>query len=228
MAQLNGTRNDFSEIKPVREVIIVDDNDDWRELLAAILELEGYRVTGFADAEAFLKEASMRLPICVFVDVVMPGISGMELLQNLHATSYKAPVFLISARADAPLVAEGKRHGALDFIEKPFDPYTAVLRVRDAADIWMRRAEKGIESAIESGRFAGKARLTRRERGMLAQIAVGASNRQAADSLGMSRHDALELRHRIRKKLGIKGAGELVQMAFAGSTEPRTETVLQD
>jgi two-component system response regulator FixJ len=158
----------------------------------------------------------------------MPGISGLELLQNLHAASYKAPVFLISARADAPVIAEGKRNGALDFIEKPFDPYTAVLRVRDAADIWMRRAEKGIESAIESGRFAGRARLTRRERGMLAQIAVGASNRQAADSLGMTRHDALELRHRIRKKLGIRGAGELVQMAFAGGAEAMSEAEVSD
>jgi two-component system response regulator FixJ len=215
MAQFTRSRNDLSELKPTHEIIIVDDNDDWREILAAILELEGYRVTGYSSAEAFLQEASTRVPICIFVDVVMPGLSGLELLQELNARPFKAPIFLISARADAPVVAEGRRYGALDFIEKPFDPYTAVLRVRAAADIWLRRAEKGIDSAIESGLC--KARLSRRERHMLAQIAVGVSNQQAADNLGISRSAALELRHRIRRKIGIRAAGELVQMAFTGT-----------
>lgn len=112
----------FQPIKPASEIFIVDDNEEWRETLAAILELEGYRVTGFSEGMSFLREAKTRVPICIFPDVVRPGPSGLELLKELKEESYAAPIFLVSARADEPVLAEGMNNGALGFIEKPLDP----------------------------------------------------------------------------------------------------------
>jgi CheY-like chemotaxis protein len=128
--------NIVETLKPADEIFIVDDNEDYRDLLSAILSLEGYQVTSFADGVSFLKEAWSRVPLCVFLDIVMPGPSGLDILKKLTAKNYAAPVFLISARHDSPAVVEGMKNGARDFIEKPFDPYTAVLRVRDAVEFW--------------------------------------------------------------------------------------------
>jgi two-component system response regulator FixJ len=215
VAQTNGGAGVASHIvKPANEIFVVDDNEEWREILAAILELEGYRVTGFSDGASFLEEAARRVPICVFLDVVLPGPSGLELLRKLDEKSYAAPIFLISARADAEVVIEGLSSGARDFIEKPFDPYTAVLLVRDAVDIWTRRAETGSDCALQSARFAGDVRLTHRESQMLAQFVAGASNAAVAKSLDINKLVVANCRYRIMRKLGAESAAELNRIAL--------------
>jgi two-component system, LuxR family, response regulator FixJ len=206
-------------MKPASEIFIVDDNEEWRETLAAILELEGYRVIGFSEGTSFLKEAMTRVPICIFLDVVMPGLSGLELLKKLKEESYAAPIFLVSARADEPVVMEGMSNGALGFIEKPFDPYTAVLRVRDAVDIWARRAENGVMSAFQSAGSDDEVRLTRRECQVLALIAAGAQNREIANNLGVTKQVAANYRCRIMKKFGAKSAADLIRVALADTAD---------
>jgi len=223
---MNLASEGFQPMKPASEIFIVDDNEEWRETLAAILELEGYRVTGFSEGMSFLKEAKTRVPICIFLDVVMPGPSGLELLKELKEESYAAPIFLVSARADEPVVVEGMNNGALGFIEKPFDPYTAVLRVRDAVDIWARRAESGVMSALQATRSDDDVRLTRRECQVLAQIAAGASNREIASNLGIAKQVAANYRCRIMKKFGTKSAADLVRVALADTADASSEIVL--
>jgi two-component system, LuxR family, response regulator FixJ len=214
-------------MKPASEIFIVDDNEEWRETLAAILELEGYRVIGFSEGTSFLKEAMTRVPICIFLDVVMPGLSGLELLKKLKEESYAAPIFLVSARADEPVVMEGMSNGALGFIEKPFDPYTAVLRVRDAVDIWARRAENGVMSAFQSiGSDDDEVRLTRRECQVLALIAAGAQNREIANNLGVTKQVAANYRCRIMKKFGAKSAADLIRVALAETADTSRELVI--
>lgn len=188
---------------PASEIIIVDDNEEWRDGLAAILELEGYLVTGFSDGKTFLDEAVHRTPICTFLDVCMPGPSGLDVLEKLADMAYQAPIFLISARVDAPVVLEGMRNGAFGVIEKPFDPYTAVLRVRQAADLWAQR------TGVEWPPFAGGARLTRQECAMLAQIAAGSSNEEAARNLGISLTAAAKCRADVKRSLEMKELADL-------------------
>jgi DNA-binding CsgD family transcriptional regulator len=132
----------------------------------------------------------------------------------------------VSARADEPVVVEGMNNGALGSIEKPFDPYTAVLRVRDAVDIWARRAESGVMSALQSTRSHADVRLTRRECQVLAQIAAGASNREIAGNLGIAKQVAANYRCRIMKKFGTKSAADLVRMALADAADASSKMVL--
>ena len=215
MAQsVSGANKGSDTVGPAGEIFVVDDNEDWRDMLAAILELEGYRVTGFSDGESFLKEAARRTPICVFLDVVMPGPSGLDLLKRLNQDSYAAPIFLISARADAPVVIEGLSNGARDFIEKPFDPYTAVLLVRDAVDIWSRRAEQGVDCARQSARSVGDVRLTHREAQMLMQFVAGASNATVAKNLDINKLVVANCRYRIMRKLGAESPADLARIAL--------------
>src|ERR1700736_90295 len=161
LESVGGVTENLQDFKPVNEIFIVDDNEEYSELLAAVLELEGFQVTVFPEGNSFLKEASTRVPVCVFLDVIMPGLSGLDVLKKLNARNYASPIFLISARRDSPAVVEGMKNGAQDFIEKPFDPYTAVLRVRDAVEIWGRRAAHTMTSDIQSLQLYSGVRLTR-------------------------------------------------------------------
>lgn len=195
---------------PAGEIIIVDDNEDWRDTLAAILELEGYAVTGFSDGKSFLVDASDRTPICTFLDVIMPGPSGLQVLERLAEIAYQAPVFLISARVDAPVVLEALKNGALGVIEKPFDPYTAVLRVRQAVELWAFAAENKGVPVLGSHRFVGDARLTPQECAMLAEMTAGTSNERAAKNLGISTRAAADCRADVKRKFGARKFADLM------------------
>ena len=103
------------------EVFIVDDDPSVSAALSVVLSGEGYQVASFVEGEAFLAAARSRTPGCVLLDVHLPGSSGLDILKQLDAQSYPAPVLVISGRGDIPTAVEAIRNGALDFIEKPFD-----------------------------------------------------------------------------------------------------------
>jgi two-component system response regulator FixJ len=208
--------NPALDLKPADEIFIVDDNEDYRDLLSAILSLEGYQVTSFPDGASFLKEATSRVPVCVFLDIVMPGLSGLEVLKKLTAKNYAAPVFLISARHDSPAVVEGMKNGARDFIEKPFDPYTAVLRVRDAVEFWAGQADVAVPDR-PSFEFDVGVRLSPTERDVLAQIIGGAANAEVAEALGISKATVANYRCNLTKKLGAKNSADLVRILLSKS-----------
>jgi two-component system, LuxR family, response regulator FixJ len=215
LESVSGVTQSAQEFQPVNEIFIVDDNEEYSELLAAILELEGFQVTVFSEGASFLKEAATRVPVCVFLDVIMPGMSGLEVLKKLNAKNYAAPVFLISARRDSPAVVEGMKNGAQDFIEKPFDPYTAVLRVRDAVEIWGKRAASAASPEPPVLRLDNGIRLSRMERDVLAHIVAGAANSEVAETLGISKQSVANHRWRITKKLGAKNSADLVRIVLS-------------
>lgn len=210
---IGGSNEACRNVKPINEIFVVDDNDEYRELLSAVLSLEGFRVTGFAEGASFLRETASRVPVCVFLDVVMPGLSGIEVLKKLTARNYAAPVFLISARRDSPAVVEAMKNGAYDFIEKPFDPYTAVLRVREAVELWGRRANPGPE--LPAVNFELGVRLSHMERDVLAHIVSGATNVEIAERLGATKQSIANHRWRIAKKVGARNSADLVRRALS-------------
>ena len=201
------------------EIFVVDDDDNMRELLEAILSLEGYPVTSFADGEIFLKTASTRIPLCLFLDVVMPGRSGIEVLKELAARRYEAPIFLISGRDDTAMVVDALKSGAQDFLHKPFDPYTAVQRVRDAVEFWGRRYAKQTSTGLEAMQFTDDVRLTRREAEVLAQIAQGLSSKEISIALGIGKRTVDNFRMSIMKKLGAKNAADLIRIVLTASRD---------
>ncbi len=207
------------DVEPVSEIFVVDDNDEYREILLSILELEGYRVRGFAEGMSFLDEALARVPICIFLDVVMPGPSGLEILKQLHARNYAAPVFLISARGDAPVIVEAMKNGAVDFFEKPFDPYDAVLKVRDAVDMWARRAANGIGFDPRALKFIERAPLLPTDREVLVRIVAGATDEEIAAGLDMNKRAVANRRRFITKKLGAKNSADLVRLVLGVRAE---------
>jgi FixJ family two-component response regulator len=197
------------------EIFIVDDDNLVLNALNVVLSREGYQVTGFSEGASFLAAAKARTPTCIILDVQMPGQSGLDILKELNAQHYPAPIFIISGVGDIPMAVEAIKNGALDFIQKPFDATTLVTQVREAVEAWGRRAKNGGGGDILSKQFPGHDLLTSRERDVLAQIAAGSSNKQAGRELGISPRTIEVHRARIMEKLGAKNAADLVRIVMS-------------
>jgi two-component system, LuxR family, response regulator FixJ len=195
------------------EIFIVDDDPSVRAALTVVLSGDGHQVTSFGEGEAFLAAARGRTPGCVLIDVHLPGSSGLDLLRKLDAQHYPAPILVISGRGDIPTAVDAIRNGALDFIEKPFDPAAVVTRVRDAIGAW-RNGNR--EDSIVARDFPGGERLTAREHDVLERIARGASNKEAGRELGISPRTIEVHRARIMEKLAAKNAADLMRIVLRG------------
>ena len=143
----------------------------------------------------------------------LPGCSGLDVLKQLNAEHYPAPILVISGQGDIPTAIDAIRNGALDFIEKPFEAAALVARVRNAIDAWHSGNRK---DSILARDFSGHERLTARERDVLEQIAQGASNKEAGRDLGISPRTIEVHRARIMEKLAAKNAADLMRIVLRG------------
>jgi FixJ family two-component response regulator len=198
------------------EIFVVGDDPVVREALTVVLAQLGYRVTGFADGEAFLAAARTRTPACILLDVHLPGRSSLHLLRDLRAEHYMVPIFIISGQGDNSMAVEAIKYGALDFIQKPFDAEMILGRVRRAVATSHRHADHHQPRSLPS-QFPGHELLTPREREVLAEIANGASNKEAGRSLGISPRTVEVHRARIMEKVGARNAADLVRIVLSAN-----------
>lgn len=201
----------MAEIQPNREIFIVDDDPMVRDVLSEVFAQAGYRAISFVDGQSFVAAARERIPACVILDIYMPGRSGLEILRDVDAPNYPAPIFIASGRGDIPSAVEAIKAGAFDFIEKRLDAEKLVALVGDAivARSQLRQNHNGSDSLPQS--FQGCDLLTRREREVLALIVASATNREAATSLGISQRTVEIHRAHIMRKLGAKNSVDLAR-----------------
>src|SRR5215813_12752449 len=121
------------------EIFVVDDDPAIRDVLTTVFVRDGFQVTNFADGLSLMASARTRTPVCIILDVHIPGRSGLDILKELNAQDYPAPIFIMSGQGDIPMAVNAIRSGALDFIEKPFRGSEIVARVREAIEAQGRR-----------------------------------------------------------------------------------------
>ncbi|MEJ8570999.1 response regulator transcription factor [Microbaculum marinum] len=194
----------------LKSIHIVDDDPAVRDALSVVFTLEGYTVCVYSNATDFLSSAGNSAPDCVLLDVHMPGKSGLDVLKELGAANFSAPVFIISGQGDIPMAVRAIKDGAFDFIEKPFDADTVVRRVEQAISAERRRpsAEPSLPEFSEA--------LTPRERDVLREIALGATNKEAGRRLGISPRTIEVHRARIMEKLGARNTADLMRIVLGG------------
>jgi FixJ family two-component response regulator len=196
------------------EIFIVDDDPLVRDALSTLFGAAGYHAVSFVDGASFVVAARERVPACVILDIYMPGRSGLDILKDIDAPNYPAPIFIASGRGDIPSAVEAIKNGAFDFIEKRLDAALLVERVGDAI-----RARAGLRQGVAvpdggevlSPSFPGSDLLTRREREVLELIAASATNREAAERLGISQRTVEIHRAHIMHKLGAKNSVDLAR-----------------
>jgi len=196
------------------EVFIVDDDYEMRESLSAILRKAGYDTAAFADGRSFIRLSRGQTPACVLLDLCMPGMSGLDVLKELDAKNYPAPILIVSAQDDVLHVVQAMRNGAFDYLEKRLDADTIVARVAEAIEAWKQWRERDESAPTLSPAIRGYYLLTRREREVLAQIAAAASNKETARNLGISPRTVEIHRGRIMHKLGAKNSVDLMRIVM--------------
>jgi two-component system response regulator TtrR len=194
--------------KPV--IHVVDDDDAMRDSLTWLLDGERYAVRTYASGEDFLaRHSTLPAPACVILDIRMPGISGVEVHEQLARRGASTPVIFVTGHGDVPMAVEAIKRGAFDFIEKPFSETKLVAIIDRALE---EDARKAGQNSAQTGTTLRLARLSPREREVLDLVIAGKMNKTIADAMNISIKTVEAHRAKVMDKMGAKSLAELVQL----------------
>jgi two-component system response regulator FixJ len=146
----------------------------------------------------------------LLLDVMMPGMTGLELQRALHERGVNLPVIFLTGSGDIPMAVEAMHDGALDFLEKPFDNAQLVERVRRA----FASPAQGHAANFDPDYARRKASLTPREREVMQEVITGKTNKVVARDLGASYRTIEIHRARVMSKMQASTLADLVRMAL--------------
>jgi len=200
-------------------VYIVDDDDAVRSSLRLLVKSVGLSTTALPTAQEFLKSYDSNQPGCLVLDVRMPGMSGLELQQQLNLRGAVIPVIFITGHGDIPMAVEAMQQGAFDFLQKPFRDQDLIERIQRA--LTRDKASRAELSERSRGRVR-LASLTPREREVLGLVTSGKPNKIMAAELGVSQRTVEIHRARVMEKMQASSLAQLVRMMM-DLHEPPTE-----
>ena len=190
-------------------VFVVDDDAAVRGSLAMLLKSVSLEVKTFESAGQFLEQLPPEPGGCLVLDIRMPGMSGLELQQQLKLRGCPLPIIFITGHGDVSMAVHAMREGAIDFIEKPFRDQELLDRIYQALELDRSRRRVADEAVQLRERFAG---LTPREHDVMLRIARGQANKVIAIDLGLSERTVEIHRAKVMHKTGAKSLAELVSM----------------
>ncbi|QDQ26762.1 response regulator transcription factor [Chitinimonas arctica] len=190
-------------------IALVDDDAAVRDALKWLFASRGHQLATFESAAALLADRDVSRFACLVLDLRMPGMGGMELFQTLTARAYTPPTVFLTGHGDVPQAVAALKHGAVDFIEKPFDDNALVSLVEQCLLLDTERRQTWETRRQIERRLA---ELTPREKEVMALFLDGKLNKQIADSLDISMKTVEVHRARVLEKMGVKSAVELANL----------------
>jgi len=200
-------------------VHVVDDNPELRSSLDLLLRSVAIDARTYTTADEFLRQIGQApdLPGVVLLDVRMPGMSGMALLERLRAQRPSLAVIMITGHGDIDMAVRAMKLGAADFITKPFSSQGLLDLVQD----WLRRVRETVSPDTSGALAASRLEtLTQREREIFDRIVAGDSNKAIAFNLGISIRTVESHRANLMEKLKAKTLVDLVHLAVALTGAP--------
>lgn len=188
-----------------------------RSALQRVFTLGGYQVELYDSGRSLLDSADLQSPGCILLDMLMPGMHGLEVQGALIARQCPLPLVFLTGSADVPSAVAAMRAGAVDFLEKPFDNADLVQRVAHAISAYRRKREAHRGAEIIAARIE---RLSPRETEVLGQIAAGLTNKEIARVLGTS-HRTVEIqRAHLMERMQAHSLADLIRMYLMVHPEP--------
>jgi len=190
-------------------VLVVDDDVSVRESLQLLISTAGWRAETFASAQEFLSRPRPNVPCCLILDVSLPGLSGLELQEQLVDRT-DTPIVFITGYGDVPMTVQAMKAGAIEFLTKPFEDTVLLVAIRGAIE--RSRAVLREQSELQElrGRYAS---LTPRERDVMALVVSGLLNKQVGGELGISEITVKAHRGQMMRKMKAESLAALVTIA---------------
>jgi len=208
-------RSPITALKPI--VFVIDDDASVRKGLSRLLCSAGFEVETFASAELFLEREHYDGIGCLVLDVRMPGISGIDLQDELSKADYSMPIIFITGHGTIPMGVQAVKKGAVNFLAKPFDDEELLQAVREAI---AKDTRARAEHAAVLDMWKRLEPLTPREYEVLRYVITGMLNKQIAYALGISEKTVKVHRGRIMEKLSIDSVADLVRLAEKAGIKP--------
>jgi FixJ family two-component response regulator len=195
----------------IAEVLIVDDDPLVQRALKRLLTTNGFPARVFSSAEEFLDQgAKMPAVGCLVLDVKMPGLSGLDLQAELQQRGSRLPIVFITGHGTIPMGVQAMKHGAVDFLQKPFDAQTLIATIRKAVARSRQEFAEQNECLDLEQRFSS---LSPRELDVFRLVVKGLLNKQIAYELGIVEQTVKVHRARLMDKMQADSFAELVRMA---------------
>jgi FixJ family two-component response regulator len=191
-------------------VLIVDDDPAIRRSVSRLIRSAGLSVKAFGSPADFLRHRVPAGPSCVLLDMCLDGMTGLEVQDALRQDDRQVPVIFLTGHGTVPTAATGFKHGAQDFLEKPFRPTELMDAVNRAIE---RDRSRGSERADREELRRRYDNLTPREREVMSRVVMGLLNKQTAAELGISEKTIKTHRARVMEKMKVESVAALVVVA---------------
>jgi FixJ family two-component response regulator len=191
-------------------VYVVDDDRSSRQSLEFLLKASGFRVQAFTSAQEFLTFSRPESPGCLVLDVRMPGLTGLDLQEELLKIGFDLPIIFMTGFGDVPMSVRAMKAGAKEFLIKPYRAEDMIRAVGQAIEHDRLAHAERLERFALNRRYA---RLTPREQEVMASVVAGLLNKQIAAELGAAEKTIKAHRGRVMKKMEAASVADLVRSA---------------
>ncbi|WP_299871222.1 response regulator transcription factor [uncultured Cocleimonas sp.] len=196
-------------------VHIVDDDFAVRDSLVELLDSVCIKAVGYESADAFLAEHNQAMAGCLVLDIRMPGMSGLELQKNLQEIGSTLPIIFITGHADVPMAIEAIKHGAIEFIQKPFRDQELLDCIHTTMEYAKQSYDKNIEKKLVLDNLNS---LTAREKEALELVSEGHPNKVIASMMGISQRTVENHRAKLLEKMNVKSTAALIKVLLLANS----------